>query len=191
MTIRIALVCEYVAKRPADRERVLHLFKDVFGMDTYSYLRGYARERSVIESLAARARGGEIALFGGLFLDLAESYLHTEFNQTKADGRHAIMMYTFAVPLTPELKEFRKSIWRTAFTFFDDVRYQGAVLRMLSEQGRGTHMFSGGETICADAPTLLELFIRRLDPSHYPHCATVQKYRTLLTSMAWNYDAPR
>ncbi len=62
-------------------------------MDTYSYLRGYARERSVIESLAARARGGEIALFGGLFLDLAESYLHTEFNQTKADGRHAIMMY--------------------------------------------------------------------------------------------------
>ncbi len=185
----VELVCEYVAKRPADRERILHLFEDVFGMDAL-FIPPWVRTRALghRESRGTRTRQRNCAIRWA-FLDLAESYLHHRIQSNESRWPACHYDAIVAVPLTPELKEFRKSIWRTAFTFFDDVRYQGAVLRMLSEQGRGAHMFSGGETICADAPTLLELISSRLDPSHYPHCATVQKYLDTLDQYGVNYDA--
>lgn len=184
----LELLCDYVAKRPVDRGRVIHILQEPFGMDMYSHLRGYARERAVVEVLVEHARGGRDALVSELFLEVADAYLHTEFTRTAAEGARTIAIRTFTVPLTPELEELRKEIWKTSFALVDDQKYKGAVLQMLAEHSRGSGMTSNGDAIGKDAPLVLGLLQSRLSPSDYSHCAAVQEYLDGLDQRGVTYD---
>lgn len=185
----VELLCDYVAKKPSDRERVLHILQEDYGIDSYSYLREYACERAVIDVLTMRSREGEDPLFAEMFLAIADAYLQTEFERTRSDGRKAIIIQRFTAPLTPQLDEVRKQIWEASFRFFRHARYQSAILRMLVKHARPARGYGGDEVIGKDAPTVLAFVTTTLEPTNYGHCAAVLDYLDFLDQHHVTYDA--
>jgi len=186
LAMALELLFDYLEKVPAHRERVARILCEDFGIDVYSFTRGYYREHAVVELLAKRAQDGKNALLSELFLTVAEKYLHVEFHKTTADRSRTIQMTRFAVVWTPELESLRKRIWETAFRLITE--HQPQVLRMLIECGRSGHWFGTDDGTAKDAPTVLALIANHLDPSNLAHCASVQAYLNILDEHQVKYD---
>ena len=110
----LELMLDYLMKQQKKLPHVLYLLTESLCFTHKDYLRGFSIQRAVVEVLWKRASDGH-DLFGRLFLSVAEKFLHTRFHTTEAKGNKAITIINFEIPLTPELRELRKTIWTGLF----------------------------------------------------------------------------
>ncbi len=175
-TFRIALelLFDYLAKRPNDLPKVLHLLTKDFGFTHTSYILGFVVQRGLIDMLWERTRKGEDELFSKLFFAVAEQYLHTDFETTKPKGSYAIVLINFQLYPTPELFELRKTIWRRLFHLYQRPPQRDAVLGVLQSYGMSGYKISVNGIVAQDAAEVVPFIKSELDPSSYHHCLVVQ-----------------
>lgn len=184
----VSLLLDYVEKRPAELPLILRMLTERYGMKHHSHLGGFYVERHVTDLLWERARGGENDLFSRLFLAVAGPLLQTHFQTHEPKSDLAIAIINFDVPVTPELLELRRALWRRIFTLYSAPACREAVLELLDKHSGSGYLVADSEIVARDAEEVQSFFRSVLDPSVYGHCVIVQSYLGMLDRLGVKED---
>lgn len=178
--VAVSLLLDYLDKRPAELPLVLRMLIERYGMTHRSYLSGFRVERNTADVIWERANGGADELVSRVFLAIAESLLQTHFNTNEPKGKNSISIIQFDVLATPELFEFRRTLWQRVFSLYQRPALKEAVLNLLQKHSHSGYQVKNKEVITRDAEEVQPFLRSALEPSIYRDCAAVHGYLDLL-----------
>jgi hypothetical protein len=178
--VAVSLLLDYLEKRPAELPLVLRMLIERYGMTHRSYLNGFRVERNTTDVIWERARGGADELASRVFLAIAERLLQTHFSTHESKGKRSISVIQFDVPATPELLEFRRTLWQRVFALHERPELREAVLNLIQRHSHSGYQVKNKEIITHDAAEVQPFLGLALDPSMYRDCVIVHDYLNVL-----------
>lgn len=179
-SVAVSLLLDYLGKRPAELSLVLRMLIERYGMTHRSYLNGFSVERNTANVIWERARGGEDELASRVFLAIAEPLLQTHFSTDEPKAKLSITIIQFDVPATPELLEFRRTLWQRVFSLYQRLTLREAVLNLIQRHSHSGYQVKNQEIITRDAAEVQPFLGSALDPSIYRDCVVVHDYLDVL-----------
>jgi hypothetical protein len=176
----VSLLLDYLEKRPAELQLVLRMLVEGYGMKHLSYLSGFYVERNTSDVIWERSRGGEDELASRIFLATAGPLLHTHFTTHEAKGKNTISIIQFDAPATPELLEFRRTLWQRVFSLYQRPALREAVLSLIQTHSQSGYQVKNKEVIPHDAAVVQPFLDSALDPTEYRDCVVVHGYLDML-----------
>jgi len=176
----VSLLLDYLEKRPAELPLVLRMLIERYGMTHRSYLNGFRVERDTVDVIWERARDGADELASRVFLAIAEPLLQTHFSTHESKGRLSISIIQFDLSATPELLEFRRTLWQRVFSLYQNPEFGDAVLDLIQRHSRSGYLVKNKEIVTRDAAEVHRFLGRTLDSSIYRDCVVVHDYLNLL-----------
>lgn len=176
----VSLLLEYLEKRPAELSLVLRMLIERYGMTHRSYLNGFRTERNTADVIWERARDGADELASRVFLAIAEPLLQTHFSTDEPRAKNSITIIQFDVPATPELFEFRRTLWQRVFSLHRRPELREAVLNLIQRHSHSGYQVKNKEIITRDAVDVQPFLGSALDPSIYRDCVIVHDYLNVL-----------
>ena len=177
--LALALILEYVRKRPDDVPSVLRVLTENFGFRHTSYLNSYRVERTTIETLWKHTTNEESRIYQRMFLAVASDYLQTEVEVIEPTTS-GVRGFRFHLPSLPEVNDLRQSIWQNLFALYQIPTLQAEVLDVLRAYIHSGYHTTVSELLATDAEQLLSFIDAHLQPSAYGHCLLVQEYERFL-----------
>jgi hypothetical protein len=178
--VAVSLLLDYLEKRPAELPLVLRMLIERYGMSHRSYLNGFSVERNTSDVIWERTRGGADELASRVFLTIAERLLQTHFTTDEYKAKNTISIIKFDVPATPELLEFRRTLWQQVFSLYSSPALQPAVLGLIQGHSQSGYQAKNQEIITYDAVEVQSFLRDSLDASNFHHCVVVHGYLDLL-----------
>jgi hypothetical protein len=178
--VAVSLLLDYLEKRPAELSLVLRMLIERYGMTHRSYLNDFRVERNTVDVIWERARGGADELASRVFLAIAESLLQTHFNTDEPKAKNSITIIQFDIPATPELLEFRRTLWQRVFSLYKRSELREAVLNLIKRHSHSGYQVENKEIIIRDAAEVQPFLGSALDPSMYRDCVIVHDYLDVL-----------
>lgn len=178
--VAVSLLLDYLEKRPAELPLVLRMLIERYGMTHRSYLNGFRVERNTTDVIWERARGGADELASRVFLAIAERLLQTHFSTHESRGKRSISVIQFDVPATPELREFRRTLWQGVFALYQTPDLREAVLNLIQKHSHSGYQVKNKEIITHDGAEVQPFLGSALDPSIYRDCVIVHDYLNVL-----------
>lgn len=175
LKMALALLLQYVTKRPTEISQVLYLLTEQFGFDHESYRYGFAIQQIVIDVLWEQVKDAENVIFPKLFLSVAQHYLYTDFNTTRMKGR-VLNIFNFTLQAMPELAELRQKNWRRVFRLYQVAVFKKDVLNLIYKYSTSGYNVSVDEIIIQDSTEVLPFIESNMDASSYLNCLVVQIY---------------
>ncbi|MEG4023917.1 nSTAND3 domain-containing NTPase [Microcoleus sp. S13C4] len=176
--LRIALVLlfDYLIKRSSELSQAFYLLTKRFGFEYDSCVYEFIKPQIVIDEFWKRVNEGKEQVLSKLFLAVGEYYLQTQFNTTKVKGRSTLNIIELELQPTPEIIEWRRTIWKRVFQLYQISMFQKEVLDLLHKYCLSGHKISVNELITQDAVEVIPFIESQLDSSSYCHCIVVQDY---------------
>jgi hypothetical protein len=178
--VAVSLLLDYLEKRPAELSLVLRMLIERYGMKHRSYLNGFHVERNTADVIWDRARDGADELVSRVFLAIAEPLLQTHFSTDEPKAKNSISIIQFDVPATPELLEFRRTLWQRVFSLYQRAELREAVPNLIQRHSHSGYQVNNREVITHDAAEVQPFLGSALDPSIYRHCVIVHDYLDVL-----------
>jgi len=178
--VAVSLLLNYLEKRPAELSLVLRMLIERYGMTHRSHFNGFRVERDTADIIWERSRGGADELVSRVFLAIAEPLLQTHFNTDEPRAKNSITIIQFDVPATPELLEFRRTLWQRVFWLYQRPELREAVLNLIQRHSHSGYQIGSKEIITHDAAEVLPFLGSVLDPSIYRDCVVVHDYLDVL-----------
>ena len=176
LRMALALLFNYLTKRPSELSQALYLLTKRLGFENDSWAYGFIKQQIVIDELWNKVNDGKDQVLSKLFLAVAEHYLQTRFDTTKVNGRSTFNIIEFDLPPTAELIELRRRIWKRVLQLYQISTFQKEVLDLLHKYCLSGHKISVNELIAQDAVEVIPFVESTLDSSSYCHCIVVQDY---------------
>lgn len=114
----IELAIAFVTKVPQETAQLTKLLREKTIFDKDDRYSAFQRQTILFDLLIGRMNNGE-ELSTSLFFELAPTFLHHRFRQTRNGGKMSIIFYEFPLPETLETKEFRNKLWTALKENFD------------------------------------------------------------------------
>lgn len=182
------LLFAYLAKRPSLVAEVLRLLNDHFCFRHDSYLWEFRFERCVVDLLWNRVNDGKHLLFSKTFLVVAEHFLHTHHHTRVAKEDHAMTIFNFSLPPTPQILEMRNVLWQRIFGLNNNREFQSDVLRLIKSHKGFEYHSCEKKIVEEDAAAVLPFFESSFDQQSYAHCAIVHNFLDSLDRKKVAYD---
>lgn len=176
LRMALALLFNYLTKRPSELSQALCILTKRFGFEYDSWAYKFIKQQIVIDELWRRVKDGNDRVLSKLFLAVAEHYLQTQFDTTKMKGSSTLNIISFDLPPTTEIIELRQTIWKWVFHLCQIHIFQKEVLDLLHKYCLSGHKISVNELIAQDAVQVLPFIESTLDYRSYLHCLVVQDY---------------
>lgn len=178
--VAVSLLLDYLGKRPAELPLVLRMLIERYGMTHRSYLNGFRVERDTVDVIWERAQDGANELASRVFLAIAEPLLQTHFSTHEPKGKLSISVIQFDLSATPELLEFRRTLWQRVFSLQQKPELRDAVIDHIQRHSRSGYQVKNKEIITSDAAEVQKFLGRALNSSTYRDCVVVHDYLNLL-----------
>jgi hypothetical protein len=182
------LLLDYLAKRPRDFPKVIHLLAEDFGFKHTSHEYGFVIEKLVLDIIWTRCDEGSNDLFTKLFMRVSEHYLSTDHHTSEPKGNRAITLITFQLPPTPELFELRRTIWHRLFRLYRQAPWREASIELLSKYRKPPGAPSDLQIITADSRELLPFMETELSPARFRDGFLVIGYLDFLHAQGVSYE---
>jgi hypothetical protein len=176
LRLALALLFNYLTKRPRELSQALYLLTKRFGFESDSWAYEFIKQQIVVDELWEEVKDGKDHVLSKLFLAVAGHYLQTRFDTTKVNGRSTFNIIEFDLPPTTELIELRRRIWKRVLQLYQISTFQKEVLALLHKYCLSGHNISVNELIAQDAVEVLPFIESTLDSISYCHCIVVQDY---------------
>jgi hypothetical protein len=176
LRMALALLFNYLTKRPSQLSQAFYLLTKRFGFEYDSCVYEFIKPQIVIDEFWKRVKEGKEQVLSKLFLAVAEYYLHTQFDPTKMNGKSTVNIIVFELQPTPEIIEWRRTIWKRVFQLYQISMFPKEVLYLLQKYCLSGHRISVNELIKQDAVEVIPFIESTLNSSSYCHCIVVQDY---------------
>ena len=175
LRMALALLFNYLTKRPSELSQALYLLTKRFGFESDSWAYEFIKQQIVVDELWKRVKDGKDQVLSKLFLAVAEHYLQTKFDTTKVNGRSTFNIIEFELQPTTEIIELRRRIWKRVFQLYQISMFQKEVLDLLHKYCLSGQI-SVNKLIVQDAVEIIPFIESTLYSSSYCHCIVVQDY---------------
>ncbi len=135
-----------------------------------------------------RARAGADEFASRVFLTIAEPLLQTHFSTHEPKSKLSISVIQFDAPATPELLEFRETLWQRVFSLYQRPALKEEVLNLIQRHSHSGYQVKNQEIITRDAAKVQLFLGSALDASVYRDCVIVQDYLDVLDWLEINAD---
>ncbi|NPV71478.1 MAG: AAA family ATPase [Firmicutes bacterium] len=187
--IAVELVLDYLAKRPNEVQRVLHVLAIDFGFRHTSFMRRFYMQETVVRVLWERTKDGTDDRFLKVFIAVAQQYLQTQFESLESKRDNAVRIIRFPLSLTPDVRRLRALLWNRLFRLWRTPSARGTVLDFLLNYEKSLHESEALGVITHDAQEVIRFIEENLDPNVYRHCVVAQGFLHLLDRMGIPFDA--
>lgn len=184
----VSFLLDYLEKRPAELPLVLRMLIERYGMTHRSYLNGFRVERNTADVIWERASAGADEFASRVFLAIAEPLLQTHFSTHEPKSKLSISVIQFDAPATPELLEFRETLWQRVFSLYQRPALKEEVLNLIQRHSHSGYQVKNQEIITRDAAKVQLFLGSALDASVYRDCVIVQDYLDVLDWLEINAD---
>lgn len=119
----IELLLEFVRKKPEHLPELLHKIREMLIFDYTDEDCGFERQKILFQILVEGVMKSDI-LYSTAFYELSKTFLAFQYQQVKGGRNNGMSIYSYPIPNSPEIREFRKSIWENvskSFLSFPDL----------------------------------------------------------------------
>ena len=188
LKVALALIYDYLQKRPADLPKVYYILTEAFGFQQKSYLRDFYMQRTVVETLWERTHKSTDLILTKLQFLLYTNYLQTRFHTVESTDRYAVNIIDFQLPLTPALNELRCEIWKNLFELYNIPELRAQVLITLKHYSSSGYSISVDEIVEKDSTEIIQFVVSKLNPDNYLDCVLVHNLLDLFENHKVSFD---
>lgn len=168
----LQLAFEYARKKPSLLPQLVRRIREqlIFDEDDAPY--GFSRQRKLFAFLIEKISGPS-SPFLEAFFALSYTFLAYGHRNSRGGRNHSINIYSFFVPPTTEIFEFRSLAWTTLFRLFDE--YPDEVFKAINGITSGIHS-PDLKILEFDLGLLLPFFQKQLDETNISHIHFVRTF---------------
>lgn len=162
---------EYVRRRPESYSQLIKRVTDSFIFSYEDELQGFQRQIELIEFLIRKAkRGGPLST--AMFFDVVGKLMKTSFHVVSSGReKQSIAFYQYNLPVTSEVKLFRKKVWSFIIDYYSKFRKRIAdfiieYVERTPDKVKAVFTF--------DLPFIIRLFKSHFTPEEFSHVYAVQ-----------------
>lgn len=192
----IEITFEYLEKRPDNLIEFIKYVKSEIVFNPYNVEDDFLIQHTFFDKLISLIRSGKNPEFyRGIFYQIVGDFLQTAFhNPTRLDRDNSFRMYTYSLPYTANIKEFRKRIWEFILGDFKD--YRGNVINAIYQYSTVSNTWARqGE--CKDtkkkiwefdAELIIPFIAEHFNVNSYIESKTAQVYFQKLKDLNIDFD---
>jgi hypothetical protein len=178
--IAVDLVLEYAEKRQNEFHKIIHTMVDPFGFKHFSYLQNYERQQYVVDALWKRCEDGNEEILSLLFIELAKTYLNTEFHPASMKEGNQVVIYNVKISASEPISKLRRKLFKGLFAFYDKPTLHDASRKAIEEYFRSAAPMADKRILEKDSKDLVPFIKTSFDPANLAQCNVAQDYFDLL-----------
>ncbi len=166
----VELGIEYIRRKPALAGELIRVLTETIIFKYTDARIGFYRQQLLADLLLEKVAKGD-DLYVQVFFVLAKTLLKFKFQYSEGGRNMQIHIYTYPLPLTPQVQAIRRNIWEGIDKYFS--RYPVWAFEALASYALVSPDVTP-EVMAFDIPFVVSIIHRHLDPGSFGHCQYVQ-----------------